>query len=238
LLDLRYLNIPPNVKPVHETLDLIVKNEKGADGGINPSGTIAQSDICICGMFLNYACYFRTHQEGLKSVVDFILSQQMKDGGFNCRINRSGAVHGSLHSTLSVAEGISEYLLQGYTYKSVELKQAELKTREFMLMHQLFLSDRTGIIINKKFLNFPYPPRWYYDILRAMDYFRSSGALFDERMIPAIDLILKKRRKDSRWNQQAKHPGQEHFEMEITGQPGRWNTLRAMRVLKHFTVKD
>ena len=238
LLDLRNLNLPPNVKPVHETLDIIIRNEKGSDGGINPSGTIAQSDICICGMFLNYACYFRTDQEGLKSVVDFILSQQMNDGGFNCRLNRSGAVHGSLHSTLSVAEGISEYLLQGYSYRSNELKQAELKVREFMLMHQLFLSDRTGEIINKNFLNFPYPPRWYYDILRALDYFRSSGAAYNKRLNPALQVLLKKRRKDNRWNQQAKHPGLEHFEMEKAGQPGRWNTLRAMRVLKYFKVED
>ena len=238
LLDLRNLNLPANVKQVHETLDLIIKNEKGADGGINPSGTIAESDICICGMFLNYACYFGADQEGLKSVVDFILSQQMNDGGFNCRLNRSGAVHGSLHSTLSVAEGISEYLLQGYTYRSHELQQAELNAREFMLMHRLFLSDRTGEIINKNFLSFPYPSRWYYDILRALDYFRSSGADYDERLEPALEVLLKKRRKDNRWNQQAKHPGQEHFEMEKAGQPGRWNTLRAMRVLKYFKIEN
>ena len=66
LLDLRNLNLPSNVKQVHETLDLIIKDEKGADGGINPSGTIAESDICICGMFLNYACYFGADQEGIK----------------------------------------------------------------------------------------------------------------------------------------------------------------------------
>ena len=238
LLDLRNLNFPANIRPVDETVDLIIRNEKGIDGGINPSGTITQSDICICGMFLNYASYFATDQEGLKSVVDFILTQQMNDGGFNCRLNRSGAVHSSLHSTLSVAEGISEYLLQGYTYKSDELQQAELKAREFMLMHRLFLSDRTGGIINKNFLNFPYPSRWYYDILRALDYFRSSGAGYDKRLEPALEVLLKKRRKDNLWNQQAKHPGLEHFEMEKAGQPGRWNTLSAMRVLKYCGIND
>jgi hypothetical protein len=188
-------------------------------------------------MFLNYASWFKADPAGLKSVVDFILTQQMNDGGFNCRLNHSGAVHGSLHSTLSVAEGISEYLLQGYAYRSAELIKAESKAREFMLMHRLFLSDRTGEIINKNFLNFPYPSRWYYDILRALDYFRSSGAEYDRRLQPALEVLLKKRRKDNRWNQMAKHPGQEHFEMEKAGQPGRWNTLRAMRVLKYFKIE-
>jgi hypothetical protein len=238
LLDLRNLNLPEHLPEVMKSIDLIIRHEKSADGGINPTQSIAESDICICGMFLNYTCYFGAEQEGLKSVVDFILSQQMKDGGFNCRLNRSGAVHGSLHSTLSVAEGISEYLLQGYAYRSDELKQAELKAREFMLLHRLFLSDRTGEIINKNFLCFPYPSRWYYDILRALDYFRSSGAPFDERINPAIQVLQQKRRKDNRWNQQAKHPGKEHFEMEIAGQPGRWNTLRAMRVLKYFKILE
>jgi hypothetical protein len=234
LLDLRNLNLPNRIPEVKETIDLIIRHEKSADGGINPARSIAESDICICGMFLNYACYFGADQEGLRSVVDFILSQQMNDGGFNCRLNHSGAVHGSLHSTLSVAEGISEYLLQGYTFRSDELQQAELRAREFILMHRLFLSDRTGEIINRSFLNFPYPSRWYYDILRALDYFRSSGADYDERLGPALNVLLRKRRKDNRWNQQAKHPGLEHFEMEKAGQPGRWNTLRAMRVLKYF----
>jgi hypothetical protein len=47
---------------------------------------------------------------------------------------------------------------------------------------------------------------------------------------------MKKRRKDNKWPVQAKHPGQIHFDMEKTGGPSRWNTLRAMRVLQHFGV--
>jgi hypothetical protein len=102
------------------------------------------------------------------------------------------------------------------------------------LKHRLFLSDRTGEIINKAFLNFPYPSRWKYDILRALDYFRYIGFPWDERLKPAIDIVLKKQNKDGSWNQQAKHPGQLHFEMEKAGKPGRWNTLRCLRVLKKY----
>ncbi|MEJ2512880.1 MAG: hypothetical protein P8Y72_14945 [Anaerolineales bacterium] len=53
-------------------------------------------------------------------------------------------------------------------------------------------------------------------------------------MQDALDYLDKKRRKDYTWPVQAKHPGQTHFEMEKTGGPSRWNTLRALRVLKHF----
>ncbi len=79
-----------------------------------------------------------------------------------------------------------------------------------------------------------YPSRWKYDILRALDYFRAAGVGYDPRMQSALDVLAQKERKDHTWPVQAKHAGQTHFEMEKTGGPSRWNTLRALRVLRHF----
>lgn len=236
LLDLRHLNISPDQPEARATIDMIVKEEKSEDGGVNPAETIAQSDVCVNGMFLTYACYFRTAEAKLRSVIDFILSQRMPDGGFNCRLNRSGAVHSSMHSSISLLEGMNEYLQQGYLYRADEIHEAALKAREFLLMHQLFLSDRTGKIIHKDFLRLAFPGRWKYDILRALDYFQQAKAPWDDRMQPAIDVLLQKRNKDNSWNLQAKHPGEQHFEMEKAGKPSRWNSLRALRVLKHFDI--
>ena len=53
-------------------------------------------------------------------------------------------------------------------------------------------------------------------------------------MDDALELLLKKRTADRKWLLQAKHPGQVHVEMETPGKPSRWNTLRAMRVFKHY----
>lgn len=135
---------------------------------------------------------------------------------------------------MSVLEGILEYSQNGYTYRLPELKEVKETSKEFILRHQLYISDRTNEIINKDFLRITYPSRWRYDILRALDYFRLSENIFDGRMKPAIDVIIKKR-KNRKWLLQANHPGQTHFEMEEVGKPSRWNTLRAMRVLKHFS---
>lgn len=234
LLDLRNLEIAPKLPPILETLDLIAAREKSEDGGVNPAQSIAQSDVCVNGMFLNYASYFGMEEQKMNSVVDFILSQHMPDGGFNCRWNRSGARHSSLHSTLSVAEGIAEYAKNGYTYRLNELRQAETACREFMLVHQLFISDRTGQIINPHFLTPYYPSRWKYDIFRALDYFRYVGAPFENRLQAALEVVLQKRKKDGRWNMPAKHAGKTHFDMETSGLPSRWNTLRCLRILKHF----
>jgi hypothetical protein len=233
LLDLKNLGISPNTGIIKETLALILKN-KALDGGIRLVNDKRKSDVCVNGMFLNYAAYFRVNEAELHSVVDSLLSHQMPDGGFNCHLDRIGAVHSSLHSTLSVAEGFLEYARNGYNYRLSEVEKAERESREFMLQHKLFQSHRTGKTIDPKMLMLSYPSRWRYDILRALDYFQMAGVDFDVRMQDAIDIVWKKRKSDQTWPVQAKHSGLTHFDMEKTGQSSRWNTLRALRVLKKF----
>lgn len=234
LLDLKNLSISPKTQAVRDSVAMVVRDCKGPDGGINPSDLLRQSDVCINGMALNYASYFGANEEDLKSIVDFILSEHMPDGGFNCHSNRKGAVHSSMHTTLSVMEGITEYINNGYKYRAKELVKAEAESREFLLLHKFYQSHRTGEVMDKKMLMLSYPSRWRYDILRALDYFRAVNAKYDERMSDALSILIKKRRADMKWPLQAKHLGQTHFEMEIPGKPSRWNTLRSMRVLKHF----
>ena len=235
LLDLRHLNLSPDNEEVKKTITLILETSIAEDGGIQlgPS-TAIYSDVCVNGMFLNYASYFRTEEQKLHSIVDCILNEIMPDGGFNCVTVRGGAQHSSLHSTLSVLEGLHEFQKTGYRYRHKDIQGVLKSAEEFILIHQLFLSDRTGHIIKKEFLKLTYPGRWKYDILRAMDYFRSTGRAWDHRMEAAVKVMLKKKNKENTWNMQAAHPGKVHFTMEKTGPPSRWNTLRAIRVLQHF----
>src|SRR6476620_5555717 len=51
LLDLKNLNISPHNKTIKETLSIILKKEKSADGGIYPIGIARRSDVCVNGMF-------------------------------------------------------------------------------------------------------------------------------------------------------------------------------------------
>lgn len=238
LLDLKNLSISPNNLNIKKVIRSVLDQEKGLDGGINPSKSVKNSDVCLNGMFLNYASYFNIEENKLQSIVDFILDQRMGDGGFNCRFNRSGAIHSSLHSTLSVLEGILEYSMNGYNYRLSDLKEAETTSLKFVLEHKLFISDRSGEVISKDFLRLPYPPRWRYDILKALDYFRLSGIPYDIRMQPALDAIVRKRKTNGCWLLQANHPGRIHFDMEKVGKPSRWNTLRALRVFKHFKIDN
>jgi hypothetical protein len=175
ILDLKNLAISQNNNEIQQSISQVIQKLKGPDGGIFPIGTDKKSDVCVNGMFLNYASYFLIVEDKLKSIVDFLLSEHMKDGGFNCNSNTKGAIHSSLHSTISVIEGILEYAKNGYKYRLEELHEAGDKSREFLLQHRLFRSDRTGNIIDKKMLMLSYPSRWKYDILRALDYFQFTG---------------------------------------------------------------
>jgi hypothetical protein len=234
LLDLKNLNISPDNKEIGESLDYIFETEKGPDGGLLPIGTMQKCDICVNGMVLNYASYFHVKEELLKSIVDFLLTEKMQDGGFNCHSNRKGANHSSLHTTLSVVEGILEYKRNSYGYRLKELVKAVTESHEFILNHCLYKSNKSGDIIRSSFLQFCYPPRWYYDILKALDYLQSAGARYDIRMEDALLEIVKKRTPEGLWKLPSPHPGKVHFSMEKHGHPSRWNTLRALRVLKHF----
>lgn len=236
LLDLRYLEIEP-VNPVMETLHLIVEQSKAPDGSITESKARNSGDLCVNGMFLNYAAFFGIPEDDLKSIADYILENQMPDGGFNCEWKTKGALHSSMHTTISVLEGVWEFVKAGYQYRVRELNQARRDAEEFLLNHQLFKSSKTGEIIDKKWAMLSFPSRWRYDILRALVYFADAGYPYDPRMDDAIDLLKSKQRKDGTWPVQAKHPGQVHFEMEKTGSPSRFNTLRALKVFRFYDTK-
>ena len=234
LLDLRNLEIEPTHPKTRDSIHGIATTEKRTDGGIGPGSEAHKSDVCVNGMFLNYASYFGEPESELTSIVDFLISQHMADGGFNCRSNRSECHHSSLHSTLSVLEGFHEYRKRTYQYRSDEIAAIIEEAREFILIHRFFRSDRTGAIIQPSFLRFTYPPRWKYHALRALDHFAVSGVPWDDRMLDLLNLIVDRRRPDGRWFGAASHPGAVHFKMEPARQPSRWATIAALRTLKAY----
>lgn len=233
LLDLRNLCISPDIKIIKQTIDTVLRKEMCHDYK-KKYEMIVNQDICINGMVLNYSSYFQADLNLLKSIVDYILANQMSDGGFNCHSNRIGARHSSLHTTLSILEGLYEFRKNGYNYRLKEIKNVEKECIEFILQHRLYKSDKTEKIIKPEFTRMPYPPRWRYDFLRCLDFFQYAKINYDKRMDDAINLLIKKRKKDGTWLMQAKHPGEIHFEMEKAGKASRWNTLRSLRVLLQY----
>jgi hypothetical protein len=233
LLTLRDRGLSPRHPGARKACLILLDEGLQRDGGVS-YGTWAkwtgQGETCISGMVLSLLSYFALDDERLDTIARHLLEEQMRDGGWNCRRPR-GATHGSVHTTLNALEGLRLYERHRKGDRTTVCR-AQGRGREFLLAHRLFRSHRTGAVIKSSFTLFSFPPRWYYDVLRALDHFQSVGAPRDPRLADAIDVVRRHRRADGRWPLQNRHPGRVYFDMERVGAPSRWNTLRALRVLK------
>jgi len=203
------------------------------DGGVS-YGTWAQwtrrGETCITGMVLSILSYFEYDDARVDTIADHLLHEQMPDGGWNCR-RPAGATHASVHTTISALEGLRHYEL--FRPKRARVARAAQKRgREFLLAHRLFRSHRTGEVMKREFTRLSFPPRWHYDILRGLDYFQAVNAPRDERLSEAVEIVRARAGEDGRWPLEHTYHGKTHFPLERVGAPSRWNTLRAMRVLK------
>jgi len=233
LLELRDLELPGSDPAARAAVRLILQ-EKGPDGGVNPSGRIPDSDTCINGMFLHFGCWFGATGDDVASVVDFLLAQAMPDGGYNCRLNRGGARTASVHTTVSVAEGYTTYLASGATRRAGEVRDARDAAVECLLARELFRRRGTSEPIDPAFTRPHHPARWHFDVLRGLDALRAAGVRYDPRMAAAVDVIRSRRRADRRWAASRGYAGETHLQYPGAAQPNRWVTLKALRVLNAY----
>ena len=182
---------------------------------------------CINGRTVALGAYFGQDVEG---IVARLLGEQLEDGGWNCEAE-NGSVRSSFDTTINVLEGLLAH--ERATGGSAESIAARRRGEEYLLERWLFRRKSTGEVVDPAWLQFSFPTRWHYDVLRALDYFRSAGGAPDPRMAEAIDAAPVKRQPDGTWLLENTHPGEVHFALEDgDGRPSRWNTLRALRVLE------
>jgi hypothetical protein len=182
---------------------------------------------CINGRIVSVGSYFG---QDVQRLVDRLLGEQMDDGGWNCE-QENGSRRGSFHTTINVLEGLAEH--ERATGGTPEVTAARRRGEDYLLERRLLRRLSNGAIIEPAFTAFSFPTGYHYDVLRAVEYLRRAGVTPDERMAEAKDLVLRKRGEDGRWLFENPHPEQLDLGMdEVEGKPSRWNTLRAMRVLR------
>jgi hypothetical protein len=71
-----------------------------------------------------------------------------------------------------------------------------------------------------------------HKVLCGLDYLRLTEAVHDQRLHDPIRLLLERRKPNGRWPLQKRIPGTLVVEMEKPGRESRWNTLRALHVLR------
>lgn len=230
MLTLRQLGLPQNNPQAKRACKLFLDEGFYTDGGINFfSYAWKYSEACVTSMILALLAYFKYPDERIHSVASYLMSQQMSDGGWNCE-SYKGATHSSFHTTMLALEGLYEYQC-AFPEKKKTISKIRGRGHEFLFAHRLYKSHRTGEIFDTAMTRMTFPHRWRYEFIRALDYFRACDDPKDESMNDAIELLQKKQKKDGLWLLNSGMSGRKYFDLELAGQPSRWNTLRALRIL-------
>ena len=186
---------------------------------------------CINGRTVADGAYFGVD---VSPIVQRLLGERQEDGGWNCE-RANGSRVSSFDTTINVLEGLLGY--ERRAGATPQTRAARRSGEQYLLRRNLFRRLSTGEVAEERFLRLTHPNRWRYDVLRALQYFRDA-ALIDEsppdpRLGEAIDLVRSKRSSDGRWALDSALRGRIWFDFgEAIGQPSRWITLRALRVLK------
>jgi hypothetical protein len=219
------LGLDPTCAAARRAVDLVAANatwehagQRFFDGEVEP---------CINGRTVEVGAYFGVD---VAPVVDRLLGERLADGGWNCEAE-NGSVRSSFDTTLSVLDGLLAF--ERAHGGRPEVRTARLSGEEYLLERALFRRKSTGAVVDDAYLDPAFPYYWHYDVLRALDHLRRAGAAPDPRAKEAVDLVRAKRRPEGWWLLDRVHPGRVHFAFEGgTGEPSRWNTLRALRVLR------
>jgi hypothetical protein len=223
---LRDLGIDPADPAVRAAVDQVREHatweyagEPFFDGEVEP---------CINGGTVAIGAYFGENVDG---IVGRLLGEQLDDGGWNCDAE-NGSTRSSFHTTICVLDGLLEYERAGGTNPVADARR---RGEQYLLVRNLFRRASTGQAADPDWLQFSFPVQWHYDILRGLDYFRSIGGSPDSRLSEAVEQVRAKQQSDGSWLLENSHPGLAHFELEDgDGKPSRWNTLRALRVLRWY----
>lgn len=245
---LREMGLDPASEEARRALGLVREDVHwrgwGLDGewhGEDFEGTpyfAGEVEPCINGQVAASGAYFG---QDVQRIINRLLTEQMEDGGWNCE-QENGSTRSSFNTTICVLEALLEYELAGGN--SAEVTKARLRGQEYLLERRLLRRKATGEVIERDregstvFTQFAFPTWWHYDVLRGLDYLRRAGVTPDKRMAEAIALVESKHDDEGRWLLETHYPGAMAVDFgEREGEPSRWNTLRALRVLDWYETR-
>ncbi len=236
LMLLRDLGLDPASDQARRAVSLVRDRVRWQGGEWDGNPFFAgEVEPCINGQVATAGAYFGQDVQG---IIDRLLGEQLSDGGWNCEAP-NGSARSSFNTTICVLEALLEH------ERSVggipEVTETRLRGQEYLLERRLFRRRSTGEVIERDrkgggaWTRFAFPTWWHYDVLRGLEYLRSAGVGPDERVAEAIELVASKRDGDGRWPLETRYPGVMPLEIDDgEGRPSRWNTLRALRVIRWY----
>jgi hypothetical protein len=232
LLLLRNLGLEPTSERARTAVGLVRDRVTwGPEFGNSPFFE-GEVEPCINGHVVALGGYFGETSDRL---VDRLLGEQLTDGGWNCEAER-GSVRSSFHTTICVLEGLLEY--EKASGATTAVTDARARAHEYLLARRMFRRLSSGEVIDPRWMRFTFPTLWHYDVLRGLHYLRDAAVKPDERVAEAVRLVAERRQPDGRWLNDEPHRDAIHGLEGGPGQPSRWNTLRALRVLNWYSARD
>ena len=234
LVVLKDLGLDPGSKQARKMIDRVDKGLVFKPLNDRPF-LHGETEPCINGRILGIGAYFKQPNDKLANQ---LLTEQLEDGGWNCEAQlespkRPKSRRSSFHTTICVLEGLLDYERAGR--KSGAVTKARKRAEGYLLERGMFRSLRTGEVIDERWLRFSFPTFWHYDVLRGLDYLRNARIKPDSHVSDAIKVVIARRHHNGRWPLNLLH--REHIPLEIEtgiGRASRWNTLRALRVLRWY----
>jgi len=219
---------PALLRAARKFIDANLSTERSTD----EKWLLTRVDLCHLGFWLKIGSYFLGPDERFDHLAALLLRMQMGDGGWNCRRRTEPKTsHSSFHTTFNILEALLVAADSGIVSPAA-FRESETRAMEFALRHHLYRSDRTGLVIDGRFEHLSFPSYWHYNVLRGLDYMRRCPEITDRRANDALALIEARRRSNGRWPLEKRIPGSTLFDMEKFGGDSRWNTLRALRILR------
>ncbi len=190
------------------------------------------------------------------SAMDWLLSKQLPDGGWNCS---PAGKHGSFMSVVQPLWALSEMM----AHDAREGWEASARRgAEFLLKHRVYRSDKDDSVVLLDFLRLHYPLHYCYDFLHGLRVLTELGIKNDPRMNDAVSLLMEKRSPEGKWILDGVYRGWRHpyamhgeetvsrpeerelitqgwgsersLQLEEAGKPSKWITLQALLVLKRL----
>jgi hypothetical protein len=198
-----------------------------------------ETEPCINAQVATAGAYFGVDVEAL---VLRLVGEQLDDGGWNCDA-WVGSTWSSFNTTICVLEALLAYERAGGGRP--EVTAARVRGQGYLLERGLFRRRSNGEVITRDrksgadWTRVAFPTWWHYDVLRGLDYLREAALPPDERSAEAVALVADRRGADGRWMLEGQHAGVMPVELgERVGEPSRWITWRALRVLRWFAGRD
>ncbi|HUK29287.1 MAG TPA: hypothetical protein VLV31_12750 [Candidatus Acidoferrales bacterium] len=206
-----------------------------------PSMTnIFNDEVCIVGNTARMLSRFGYAEDfRVGKLYDRLIEDQKDDGGWHCFDSSTGSI--------DCWEALAAFSVLPKSKQTRKIKNSIERGVEFYLERKLF---DDGDRKYEPWFRLHYPTHYYYDILVGLDVITSLGYGSDKRLRPALKILEKKRRDDGTWLLERVHPdigkGALYnlrrkitpFALEKTGEPSKWITLTALRVLKRVQSFD